>query len=161
MSHEDYMREAILLADDAAALDEVPVGALVMRGDLRMGQGYNRNIQDHDPSAHAEVLALREACAYLSNHRLPETTLYVSLEPCLMCYTAIVHARVGTLVYGAPDPKNGFSFFLDDADLDRFNHRPEIVAGVLAEEASAQIRDFFREKRERGKRKWMRDKGKI
>ena len=158
MDHEAYMREAMRLAELAAAQDEVPVGALIMRESLRMGEGYNRNIESSDPTAHAEVVALREACGYESNYRLNDATLYVTLEPCLMCFTAMIHARVGRLVYGAGDPKTGFSRFLDEDALGKFNHRMEIVPGVLETECSDQIRTFFKEKRERGKRKWMKSR---
>ena len=156
MDHETHMREAIRLAENAAGLDEVPVGAVVVREGLRLGEGFNRNIGDSDPTAHAEINALRDACHYFGNYRLPEATLYVSLEPCLMCFSAMVHARIKTLVYGAPDPKAGFSGFLDASRLERLNHRMEIVSGVLADEAAAQIQAFFQAKRTRGKRKWMK-----
>ncbi len=156
MDHRHQMREALRLAEIAANQDEVPVGARVLRGELLLGEGYNQNIQAMDPTAHAEISALRDACRYFGNYRLQEATLYVTLEPCLMCFSALVHARVQTLVYGASDPKAGFSQFLDEHALQRLNHRVEIVPHVLAEEASAQIRRFFEAKRKRGKRKWMR-----
>jgi len=154
--HETYMREALRLADNAAMLDEAPVGALITRGALRLGQGCNRNICDHDPTAHAEIAALREACDYDANYRLPGTAIYVTLEPCVMCFGALIHARVATLIYGADDPKAGYSQFLDEAALAKFNHRIEVVRGVLADECAAKIQQFFREKRARGKRKWLR-----
>ncbi len=158
--HETYMREAMLLAQNAAAQDEVPVGALVIREDgLRLGMGFNQNVYKSDPTAHAEVMALREAGEYLGNYRLVDATLYVTLEPCLMCFTAMIHARVTRLVYGAGDPKTGFSRFLDDDRLGMFNHSMEIVPHVLEEENAEAIRAFFREKRERGKRKWMKNQG--
>ncbi|CAM2066902.1 tRNA adenosine(34) deaminase TadA [Sulfidibacter corallicola] len=159
MDHASYMREAMRLADSAAAQDEVPVGALIVRDGVRLGEGFNNNIQLHDPSAHAEVLALREACGYIQNYRLLESTLYVTLEPCLMCFTACVHARVKRLVFGAYDPKQGFSLFMDEAARAKLNHQIEIVPGVLEEEAAEQMRAFFRAKRERGKRKWKRREG--
>lgn len=158
IDHVTHMQEALRLAHLAGNQDEVPVGAVVMRDTLRMGEGYNQNILRSDPTAHAEVMALREACAYQANYRLSDAVIYVTLEPCLMCYTAIVHARVDTLVYGASDPKSGFTHFLDTERLGRFNHRPTIIAGVLAEECSQLIQAFFRQKRERGKRKWLKNR---
>ncbi len=156
MDHETNMLEALRLAENAAGAGEVPVGALIVRDTLRLGEGFNRNIYLSDPTAHAEILALREACDYLGNYRLKDAVLYVTLEPCLMCFTAMVHARIKTLVYGADDPKTGFTRFLDAEGLALFNHRIEIIPHVLANEASATIRAFFKNKRERGKRKWMR-----
>lgn len=156
MNYTEQMQEAMRLAQNAAALDEVPVGACVFRGQTRLGQGHNANITERDPSAHAEIVALREAGVYADNYRLADAVLVVTLEPCVMCYGALVHARIATLVYGAADPKAGFTRFLDAAALARFNHQPTIVPGVLAEENAAMIRAFFRAKRERGKRKWLR-----
>lgn len=159
MDHQDYMRAAFRLADDAASADEVPVGALCVRDGVRLGDGYNQNISRCDPSAHAEILALRDACRYIDNYRLLDTTLYVTLEPCLMCFTACVHARVKRIVFGAYDPKQGFTHILGEEQRARLNHQIEVVPGVLETEAQEQIRRFFREKRERGKRKWMRKAG--
>ena len=156
MDHRAYMAEALSLAEQAAALDEVPVGALLVRQGINLGEGFNRNIETSDPTAHAEINALREACAYLGNYRLKGSTLYVTLEPCLMCFTAMIHARVSTLVYGAADPKTGFSRFLDGSGLALFNHQMNIIAGVRQAESAELIRNFFRTKRERGKRKWMK-----
>lgn len=155
--HKSWMTEALALAENARAQDEVPVGALVMQGALRLGQGYNQNIREKDPTAHAEVVALRDACLYADNYRLPDATIYVTLEPCLMCYMAIVQARLNTLVFGASDPKGGFRQFLDQDALAKLNHQPRIISGIMAEEASALISNFFREKRARGKRKWLKE----
>ena len=155
---EDYMRLALEQASAAAGADEVPVGAVIVREGLIMGQGYNRNIGDRDPSAHAEIVALREACAYSDNYRLSGATIYVTLEPCLMCFTALIHARIQRLVYGATDHKSGYNVFLDSADLEKYNHTMEIVPGILENACVNVIQDFFRNKRERGKRKWMRHK---
>ena len=157
MTHDDWMREALRLAHNAAAQDEVPVGSLVVRDGLRMGEGFNQNVFTSDPTAHAEILALREAGDYAGNYRMVDATIYVTLEPCLMCFTAMIHARIKRLVYGASDPKTGFTRFLNDDALEMFNHTLEIVPGVLEEESAELIRKFFREKRERGKRKWMKD----
>ena len=156
MDHEVPMQEAIRLAGLAAGEDEVPVGAVITRDGAQLGQGYNQNIGSSDPTAHAEIVALREACAYHKNYRLANSVIYVTLEPCLMCFTALIHARVETLVYGASDPKSGFTLFLDEARLDQLNHRMEIIPGVLADQCVAQIQAFFSEKRRRGKRKWKR-----
>lgn len=157
MDHEQRMYQALQLAETAAAADEVPIGALLVRDELLMGEGYNQNISNCDPTAHAEIVALREACTFLGNYRLPpESILYVTLEPCLMCYTALVHARLGTLVYGASDPKAGYTRFLPPEKVAEYNHQIQVIPGVLETECADAIRTFFREKRERGKRKWMR-----
>jgi tRNA(Arg) A34 adenosine deaminase TadA len=145
---ERWMREALALADSAEASGEVPVAALVVRQGRVVGRGYNRNILDHDPSAHAEIVALRAAGAVLGNHRLVDTTLYCTLEPCLMCAGAIIHARVQRLVYAAPDPKTGAVGSVFDVLTDpRHNHRVEVRAGVLAAEAGERLRAFFRRRR--------------
>jgi tRNA(adenine34) deaminase len=129
--------------------DEVPVAAiLVGADDSVLGEGGNRNIADCDPSAHAEIVALRAAGRRLGNHRLPGTTLYVSLEPCAMCAMAIVHARVQRLVFAAPDPKTGACGSVFDLLADpRHNHRVEVVGGVLADEAGRRLSNYFRRKR--------------
>jgi len=143
------MQRAIALAARAEQAGEVPVGAvLVSEGEI-VGEGWNRPIGSHDPSAHAEITALRDAAARLQNYRLPGTTLYVTLEPCPMCAGAIVHARVGRVVYGTTDPKGGAAgsvFDLLPSDH-RFNHRVEIEGGVLGESCSDQLRAFFRARR--------------
>ncbi len=157
--HVEGMRHALRLAENAGMSDEVPIGAVIFRDTLMLGQGGNQNIGASDPTAHAEIVALRDACQYERNYRLTDASLYVTLEPCLMCFTAMIHARVGALIYGAADPKSGFTRFLDESALDRFNHRIEITAGVLEDECAEKIQAFFRGKRERGKRKWMRQKG--
>ena len=129
--------------------DEVPVAALLVdaAGDV-LAEGWNRNIVEHDPTAHAEIVAMRLAGRALGNHRLPGTTLYVSLEPCAMCAMAIVHARVQRLVYAAPDPKTGACGSVFDLLADpRHNHRVEVVGGVLADEAGRRLSNYFRRKR--------------
>jgi tRNA(Arg) A34 adenosine deaminase TadA len=150
-SDERWMQRAFALAERAETeFDEVPVGALLVSatGDV-LGEGFNRTICDHDPSAHAEIVALRAAGARLHNYRLPETTLYVTLEPCAMCAMALVHARVRRLVYGAADPKTGAAGSVFDLlGSERHNHRVEIVSGVLGEEAGRRLSDYFRRKRE-------------
>lgn len=142
------MRRALALACEAEALGEVPVGAVLVQDDRVVGEGYNTLIRDHDPSAHAEMTAIRSAARAKGNYRLPGTTLYVTLEPCAMCAGAIVQARIARVVYGADDPRTGAarSVFrvLDNPAL---NHRCEVVGGVLAEESSDLLRAFFRARR--------------
>ena len=144
------MRHAFELADRAEReFGEIPVGAVMVGADGGLlSEGWNRNIVDHDPSAHAEIMAMRLAGQRLANHRLVGATLYVTLEPCAMCAMALVHARVSRLVYGASDPKTGAcgSVFNLVADP-RHNHRVEVVPGVLAEEASRRLTNYFRAKR--------------
>nr|WP_076588370.1 tRNA adenosine(34) deaminase TadA [Lysobacter tolerans] len=149
-SDEDWMRQALALAERAQQEDdEIPVGALVVDADGQLiGEGWNRNIAEHDPSAHAEIVALRRAGQALGNHRLVGCTLYVTLEPCAMCAMAMVHARVARVVYGAADPKTGAAGSVFNLLADpRHNHRVEVVAGVLAEEASTRLTNYFRAKR--------------
>ena len=146
------MLQCLALADEAQALGEVPVAALVVRGDAVIGRGYNRNIVDCDPSAHAEIVAMREAGRAVGNHRLVGTTLYCTLEPCLMCAGAMVHARVARLVYAADDPKTGAVGSVFDVLADpRHNHRVEVARGVMALEAGERLRAFFRDKRQQEK----------
>ncbi len=147
---ERYMRRALALARAAAARGDVPVGALVVQGGRVVGEGANRREVDADPVAHAEVVALREACRAAGRWRVDGATLYVTLEPCPMCAGALVNARVGRLVYGAPDPKAGAARSLYRiCDDGRLNHRMEVVSGVLAEPCAAVLRTFFRAARAR------------
>jgi tRNA(Arg) A34 adenosine deaminase TadA len=144
-----YMRRALQLAAHARdAEDEVPVGAvLVLDGEIA-GLGWNRNITLHDPTAHAEIMALRAGGEKRTNHRLVGATLYVTLEPCSMCAMALIHARIGRVVYAATDPKTGAAGSVFDTLIDpRHNHRIEVQGGLLAEEASRMLRDFFRSRR--------------
>jgi tRNA(Arg) A34 adenosine deaminase TadA len=144
------MREALALAIHARdAHDEIPVGALVVdaSGEV-IGRGWNRNIGEHDPSAHAEIVAMREAGRAVGNHRLVGATLYVTLEPCAMCAMAMIHARVARVVFGAYDPKTGAAGSVFDLLGDpRHNHRVTIAGGVLAEEAGSMLTNYFRAKR--------------
>lgn len=145
-----WMRAALVLAERAEREDdEVPVAALVIGADgTLIGEGWNRNISDHDPSAHAEIVALRQAGQALANHRLIGCTLYVTLEPCAMCAMAMVHARIARLVYAAEDPKTGAAGSVFDLLGDaRHNHRIEVQGGVLGAEASARLTAYFRRKR--------------
>ena len=145
---EVWMRHALLLACRAEAAGEVPVGAVVVRDDRIVGEGWNRPIGDHDPSAHAEIVALRAAARHLGNYRTGGSTLYVTLEPCVMCAGAIVHARVARLVYGADDPKAGAVHSVYDViAAPRLNHRVRWQGGVLADECGERLRAFFRARR--------------
>lgn len=142
------MRLALGLAEQAAQAGEVPVGALVVKSGEILGTGYNQPIAAHDPSAHAEILALRAAATKLGNYRLPGTTLYVTLEPCAMCAAALIHARVQRLVFGAPDPKAGAVHSVYDLIANpRLNHRVQWTGGVMHAECGAVLRSFFRARR--------------
>jgi tRNA(adenine34) deaminase len=144
----DWMLRALSLAQEAAAAGEVPVGAVAVAGDRVIGEGCNRPISTHDPTAHAEILALRQAALHQGNYRLPGTTLYVTLEPCTMCLGAMVHARIERLVFAARDPKSGVAGGAADlTGAGHFNHRFEVTGGVCAEEAAALLQAFFRDRR--------------
>ncbi|HET7203661.1 MAG TPA: tRNA adenosine(34) deaminase TadA [Steroidobacteraceae bacterium] len=139
-----FMHRAIELAREAEAAGEVPVGAVIVRDGEILAEGFNRPISTHDPTAHAEMIALRAAAARIDNYRLLGTTLYVTLEPCAMCAGAMVHARVQRLVYAAADPRAGAAgSIFNVARNPALNHRLEVVPGVLAEECGALLRDFF------------------
>jgi tRNA(adenine34) deaminase len=143
-----HMRSALAEAEMAAAAGEVPVGAVVVAGGDIVARGHNRSEADHDPSAHAEIVALREAARKAGNHRLTDATLYVTLEPCAMCMGAMVQARIERLVFGAYDPKAGAAgSAIDLSDSPSFNHRFEINGGVLAEDCGAILKVFFESKR--------------
>jgi tRNA(Arg) A34 adenosine deaminase TadA len=144
-----YMQRALQLAEHARdAENEVPVGAVLVLGGQIAGLGWNRNITLHDPTAHAEIMALRAAGEKLANHRLSGATLYVTLEPCSMCAMAMIHARIGRVVYAAADPKTGAAGSVFDTLVDaRHNHRIEVAGGLLAEASSDLLRDFFRARR--------------
>ena len=142
------MARALALARLAEAAGEVPVGAVVVKDDQIIGEGWNRPIGTNDPTAHAEILALRQAAQTVGSYRLSDTTLYVTLEPCSMCAGAMVHARVGRLVYAASDPQAGAAgsaFNIVQSNV--LNHRLQCTAGVMAQECSAQLREFFRARR--------------
>jgi tRNA(adenine34) deaminase len=144
-----WMREALAEARRAAAIGEVPIGAVVVRGGEVIGRGHNRRETDRDPLAHAELLAIREAARRMAGWRLTECTLYCTLEPCPMCAGALVNSRIERLVYGAADPKAGFCGTLGNlAQEPRLNHRLEVTAGVLADESAALLRGFFASLRE-------------
>ncbi|MDA0424770.1 tRNA adenosine(34) deaminase TadA [Stutzerimonas frequens] len=149
---ERFMREALALAAQGAALGEVPVGAVLVRDGQIIGRGFNCPISQHDPSAHAEMVAVRDAAQALQNYRLPGVTLYVTLEPCSMCAGLIVHSRIQRVVYGATEPKAGVVVsrgqFFEQAFL---NHRVLVEGGVLAQECGAVLSEFFRQRRQKGR----------
>ena len=148
MNDEYYMREALSLAHAAECLGEVPVGALVVRDGEIIGRGFNSPIGESDPTAHAEIAALRDAARRVGNYRLPGATLYVTLEPCAMCAGAILHARIARVVYGARDPKTGVHGSVDDLfAVERLNHHTSVEGGVLAEECSRALSAFFAARR--------------
>lgn len=145
---ENFMRRALELAQRAQAHGEVPVGAVVVRDGTVIGEGWNQPIATNDPSAHAEMVALRAAAEKVRNYRLADTTLYVTLEPCAMCAGAMVHARVARVVYGAADPKSGAAGSVFNLlENDRLNHRARVAGGVLAEACGQLLRDFFERRR--------------
>ncbi len=143
-----WMQRALELAQQARAENEVPVGAVLVKEDHILGEGWNAPIGQHDPTAHAEIRALRQAAAAVGNYRLLDTTLYVTLEPCVMCAGAIIHARVKRVVIGATDPKTGAAgSVFNTLNSDRHNHQVEISQGVLADECGALLKDFFQARR--------------
>ena len=145
---DHWMRRALELAARAARAGEVPVGAVLVRGGVEIGAGANAPIGGADPTAHAEIQALRAASRAAGNYRLPGATLYATMEPCVMCAGAIVHARVGRVVYGAADERwGGAGSVFDVLGCARLNHRPVVRGGVLAEESARLLRDFFRARR--------------
>jgi tRNA(adenine34) deaminase len=148
MTDEGFMREALALAGEAARLGEVPVGAVVVKEGAVVGRGFNRPVSAADPTAHAEIVALREAATALGNYRLPGCELYVTLEPCAMCVGAMVHARIARVVYGAADPKTGAcGSIVDLPGLATFNHHGRFEGGMLAGECGALLKRFFAERR--------------
>jgi tRNA(adenine34) deaminase len=149
----EFMRTALDLAAEAQEAGEVPVGAVVVRGDAIIGRGYNRPISAADPTAHAEVMALRDAAKHLGNYRLAGCTLYVTLEPCAMCIGAIFHARIARLVFGATEPKTGVCGSVIDLSAElRLNHHTQVIGGVLAAEAESKLKHFFALRRKQGLR---------
>jgi tRNA(adenine34) deaminase len=153
MPDPQYMELALAEARRAWDQGEVPVGAVVVRDGEVIATGYNQPIGSHDPSAHAEIVALRAAAAKLGNYRLPGCELYVTLEPCAMCSGAMMHARLARVVYAAVDPKTGAcGSVLDLFAEERLNHHTEVVGGVLAEEASTMLKGFFAERRAAARR---------
>jgi tRNA(adenine34) deaminase len=144
-----YMQQAISQARNAWALGEVPVGALVVKEGQIIATGFNQPIGNHDPTAHAEIMALRAAATILGNYRLPGCEMYVTLEPCAMCAGAMLHARLARVVYGASDPKTGAcGSVLNLFEQEKLNHHTELTAGVLAEECGTLLKEFFAERRQ-------------
>lgn len=142
------MRAALTLAQEAGSLGEVPVGAVVVREGEIVGRGYNQPILRHDPTAHAEVMALRDAANNLGNYRLPHCELYVTLEPCVMCTGAIMHARIARVIFGARDPKTGVAGSVIDLYQEaRLNHHAHVSGGLLAEECGQLLSSFFAARR--------------
>ncbi|MEQ1593135.1 MAG: tRNA adenosine(34) deaminase TadA [Thiobacillaceae bacterium] len=149
MDDEDWMRAALELARSGAHVGEVPVGAVVVKDGEIIGRGYNQPISGHDPTAHAEIMALRDAAAHLQNYRLSDCTLYVTMEPCVMCAGAILHARIARLVYGAREYKTGaHGSVLDVFAEPRLNHHCDVQGAVLADECAALISGFFEARRQ-------------
>jgi tRNA(adenine34) deaminase len=144
----DYMQIALDLARQAALKGEVPVGAIIVKDGVIIGRGSNAPIGLHDPTAHAEVIAMREAAQHLGNYRLVDCSLYVTLEPCAMCSGAVQHARIAKLVYGASDPKTGACGSVINLMAEpRLNHHTEVIGGVLADECGAVLSEFFKQRR--------------
>ncbi|MBE8595916.1 tRNA adenosine(34) deaminase TadA [Xenorhabdus sp. BG5] len=151
-SDEYWMRRAIDLAMQAQAKGEIPVGAVLVADNKVIAEGFNHPITDHDPTAHAEIIALRQGGRQLQNYRLLNTTLYVTLEPCVMCAGAMVHSRIQRLVYGASDMKTGAAgSLIDILRHPGMNHQIDIIGGVLAEECSTMLSAFFKQRREQHK----------
>lgn len=148
---ETLMRKALELARVAQAADEVPVGAIVVKDGVIIGRGYNQPISSHDPTAHAEIMALRDAAKTLGNYRLTGCELYVTLEPCIMCAGAIIHARIARVVYGAKDPKTGACGSVIDLFAEsRLNHHTAVTGGILADDAAQLLQHFFAARRHGG-----------
>jgi tRNA(adenine34) deaminase len=145
--HETFMREALFEAERAVENDEVPVGAVVVSDEKILSRAHNRAIYMNDPTAHAEILAIREACRIKRNYRISDCDLYVTLEPCVMCMGAILQARIRRLVFGALDPKSGAVESIMTLPFDQMNHPIKIEGGILAEECGKLLKDFFATKR--------------
>ena|SRR3990167_7020282 len=147
MMNKLMIEKALLLAHQAKSQGEVPVGAIIVYENQIIARGYNQAIASHDPTAHAEIVALRVAAKKLNNYRLLNTTLYITLEPCVMCFSALIHARIKKLVFGCADPKAGAISVFNLANHAGFNHRIEYEEGVLADECSQLLKDFFIQRR--------------
>ncbi len=149
---ESFMREALLEAEDAEEMGEVPVGAVIVLDNEVLSRAHNHSISLNDPTAHAEILAIREACRRKNNYRIPGCDLYVTLEPCAMCLGAIFQARIRRLIFGALDPKSGAVQSLMTFPIEKMNHTIEIEDGILSEECGKFLKDFFAVRRERSPR---------
>jgi len=147
-SDNHWMAHAIKLAEKAQQQNEVPVGAVIVKDNNIIGEGWNQPISSHDPTAHAEIQAIRMACRHQNNYRLPGTTLYISLEPCLMCAGAIVHSRIGRVVFAAKEPKAGAAgSCFDIFNENKLNHRVQCEQGLLATQSSQLLKQFFKARR--------------
>lgn len=147
---EHWMRHALNLAHKAAELDEVPVGAVLVKDGQLLSEGWNQPIAQHDPTAHAEIMAIRSAAQQMQNYRLPGTTLYITLEPCTMCAGAIIHARISRVVFGAAEPRAGAAgSAINLLQNTQFNHQTEFTSGVLSDECGQVLKDFFASRRKR------------
>lgn len=144
-----FMKKALQEAAKAATTGEVPIGAVVVRDGHLVSRGSNKPVKSSDPTAHAEIVALRSACRKAGNYRLPDCDIYVTVEPCAMCLGALVQARIRRLVFGALDPKAGAVSSIMKFPFERTNHRPEVLGGVLADECAKLLRDFFRARRKK------------
>jgi len=143
-----WMQRAFELAQHAQSLGEVPIGAVLVKDDQIIGEGYNAPISQHDPTAHAEMMALREAANHIGNYRLLNTTLYVTIEPCVMCAGALVHARVQLVVFGAAEPRTGaVGSVFDILQSSKLNHQVDVRGGVMAQECAALMQNFFKQRR--------------
>ncbi len=150
--HEVWMSKALALAEKARQLGEVPVGAVLIKNDQIVGQGFNQPIANHDPTAHAEIIALRNAGQHLSNYRLVDTTLYVTLEPCAMCAMAMIHARVKRIVFATKEPRTGAAGSLYQLlQHAGHNHQVEVIEGVLQQQSSTLLTEFFKARRQKNK----------
>jgi len=147
-THQHWMQKALELAEKAEEQGEVPVGAVLVKDNEIIGQGFNQPISTHDPSAHAEIIALRQAAKQIKNYRLVDTTMYVTLEPCAMCAMAMVHARVKTLIYAASEPRTGADGSLYQLlQHQGHNHQIEVIFGIMQEESSELLKAFFKQRR--------------
>ncbi|MFQ6082024.1 MAG: tRNA adenosine(34) deaminase TadA [Candidatus Aminicenantia bacterium] len=149
MRDQDFMREALLEAEKALKKNEVPVGAVLVIGNEIISRGHNQPIKTNDPTAHAEIVVLREAAKKMGNYRLENATLYVTLEPCLMCLGAMIQARIKRLIFGAPDPKSGGVKSVIKFPFEKMNHRFEVKDGILSEECGKILKEFFQKKRKK------------
>lgn len=143
-----WMQRALELAEKAQSLGEVPIGAVLVKDDQIIGEGYNSPIGQHDPTAHAEIMALRDAAQRIGNYRLLNTTLYVTVEPCVMCAGALIHARVKEVVFGATEPRTGaVGSVFDILQSNTLNHRVDVRGGIMADECAALMQQFFKQRR--------------
>lgn len=147
-THQYWMIHALKLAERSRSEGEVPVGAVIVKDNQLIAEGWNQPIENHDATAHAEIMAIRAAGKNLNNYRLPGTTLYVTLEPCTMCAGAIIHARIANVIFGAPDPRTGTAgSAINLFSMDYHNHEVQVEGGIMRDECGQILKDFFRERR--------------